>query len=154
MGVTLILAPVIIASWPAISAAVAGAAVSMGFAAKESLKDKFAQSEPVKESVEIPLTEETVTKQVSGQEQIILTRGTVELRVKRDARGRCVICASGQGRSQAELKQMAQEFSQKVTQCFVYNKVMSELRSKGFKVVNEEMMQDQSVRLHVRNWVE
>jgi hypothetical protein len=41
-----------------------------------------------------------------------------------------------------------------MTQCFVYNKVMTEMKAKGFQVVNEEIMGDESVRIHVRRWTE
>jgi len=49
---------------------------------------------------------------------------------------------------------VAEEFTQKLTQCFVYNKVMKELKGKNFQVINEEVTQDQSIRINVRRWVD
>ena len=49
---------------------------------------------------------------------------------------------------------MAEEFTQKLNQSFVYNKVMKELKSKNFQVVNEEVTQNQDIRIHVRRWVD
>lgn len=53
-----------------------------------------------------------------------------------------------------EIKQIAAEFTQKLTQCFVYDKVMRELKNKQFQIVNEEVMEDQSIRINVRRWMD
>jgi hypothetical protein len=95
-----------------------------------------------------------ISQNVAAEKELAFTSGTVEIRVKRDNRGRCVVCADGIGKSKAELKQVAQNFCNKLTQHFVYNKVMTELRQKGFQIVNEETMNDESVRIHVRRWVD
>ena len=58
------------------------------------------------------------------------------------------------GHSETELKQVAEEFTQKLTQCFVYDKVVRELKNKEFQVVNEEVMEDESIRIHVRRWMD
>jgi len=49
---------------------------------------------------------------------------------------------------------MAQQFTEKLTQCFIYDKVVKELKTKSFQVVNEEVMEDESIRIHVRRWVD
>jgi len=156
MSTVLILTPVIISSWPAITAAVAGAAAALGLVVKESAKEALSeQNVNVAESVEVELSEsEVLAQQLASGKEIVLTKGLVELRVRRDERGRCVVCASGVGYSKAELKQMAEEFTKKMTQCFVYNRVTSELKNKGFQVINEEVMDDESVRINVRRWVD
>ncbi len=156
MSTVLILAPVIISNWPVIVAAAAGAASALGFAAKQSVDETVKQGQAeIQESVEIELADSQVISEGmrTGQE-IVLKRGTVELRVTRDERGRCAVCAKGVGHTKAELRQIAQEFTEKMTQCFVYNRVMSELKNKDFKVVNEEVTDDQSIRIHVRRWVD
>ena len=105
--------------------------------------------------VEIELANSEVLAQglATGQ-RIVLAKGGVQLTVERDARGQCKVCASGKGLSKAQLTQAAEQFTQKLTQCFIYDKVMRELKSKSFQVVNEEVMQDESIRIHVRRWVE
>ncbi len=154
MSAVLILTPVIVSSWPAIAAAVAGAATSMGFAAKESISEAMAAQEE-QNSVEVEVeASEVLGENVATGQEIVLTKGNVELRVKRDERGRCTICAKGKGHSKVELQQMAEEFSQKMVQCYTYNRVATELKNKGFQVVNEEMMEDEAVRIHVRRWEE
>ncbi len=156
MGAVLVLTPVIIASWPAITAAVAGAASAMGLMVSQSVKESVKQSQSTTEqSVEVELSEsEVLAESMATDQQIVLTKGTIQLCVKRDERGRCSVCAKGIGHSEAELKQTAEEFTQKLTQCFVYNRVMGELKNKDFQVVNEEVMEDESIRIHVRRWMD
>ena len=156
MGAVLILTPVIIGSWPAITAAVAGAAAAMGLMVSESVKESVKESQSAAEqSVELELSDSKVlAESMATDQEIVLTKGTIELRVKRDERGRCSVCAKGIGHSEIELKKVAEEFTQKLTQCFVYDKVMRELKSKDFQVVNEEVSEDESIRIHVRRWMD
>lgn len=156
MSTVLLLTPVIISSWPAITAAVAGAASAMGLVVKESVKQAVREAVAnVQENVEVTLAEsEILAQDLATDKEIVLTKGDIELRVRRDERGRCTVCARGKGHSRAELRQMADEFTQKMTQCFVYNRVASELKNRGFQVINEEVMEDESIRINVRRWVD
>ncbi len=157
MSTVLILTPVIISSWPAISAAVAGAATALGFVMQRTVQEVMAnvETEQGVQNVEVELAEsEVLAQSLTTNQQIVLTKGDIKIVVERDARGRCKVCASGKGHSKVELKQVAEEFTQKLTQCFVYNKVMKELKGKNFQVVNEEVTQDQSIRINVRRWVD
>ena len=156
MSAVLILTPVIIASWPVIATAVAGAASTMGLLAKEGIDSIIEQGrQELEQSVEIDLSQSQILNQnISTDKEIVLTKGSIELRIKRDERGRCSVCASGKGHSKAELKSFAEEFTQKMTQCYVYNKVVKELKSKEFKIVNEEVMEDEAIRINVRRWEE
>ena len=158
MSTVLILTPIIIGGWPTISAAAAGAAAALGFTmqkvAVELLHGTKVQ-EKVQNSVEVEVAEsEIVAQNLAVNQQIVLTKGDIRLTLERDARGRCKVCASSQGHAKAQLQQAAEEFTQKLTQCFVYNTVMQELKSKSFQVVNEEVTQDQDIRIHVRRWVD
>jgi Protein of unknown function (DUF1257) len=155
MSAIIILTPVVIASWPAIAAAVTGAASAVGLMVggivKESVKE--AVKEEAGQQVEVELTDsEVLAKDLACEKEIVLTKGDIELRVSRDERGRCKVCAKGKGHSKAELKQLAEQFVQKMTQCFIYNRVASELKNKGFQMVNEEVMKDETIRIHVRKW--
>ena len=93
-------------------------------------------------------------REVALEKEIVLTRAEVTIRVRRDERGRCIVCAEAKGRTKAELKQIAEEFSQKLAQCYTYNRTVSELKNKKFQMVNEEVMEDGTIRLHVRRWVD
>lgn len=158
MSTVVILTPIIIGGWPTITAAVAGAATALGLALKESAKEEVenaVQEANVEQQVEIALSEsEVLAQSMTTDKEIVLTKGNVELRVRRDERGRCSVCARGKGHSKAELKQMAEEFTQKMTQCYVYNRVATELKNKNFQIVNEEVMDDEAIRINVRRWVD
>ncbi len=158
MSTVVILTPIIIGGWPTITAAVAGAAAALGLTLKESVKEEVknaVQQANVEQQVEITLSEsEVLAQSMATDKEIVLTKGNVELRVRRDERGRCSVCAKGKGHSKAELKQMAEEFTQKMTQCFVYNRVATELKNKNFQIINEEVMDDQAIRINVRRWVD
>jgi hypothetical protein len=161
MGAIIVLTPVVIASWPAIAAAVAGAASAVGLmvggAVKDSVRDAVRQEEKAEQKVEMELADsEVLAKGLTNEKEIVLTKGDVELRVSRDERGRCKVSAKSKtmGHSHAELKQITEQFVQKMTQCFIYNRVASELKTKGFQMVNEEVMKDDTIRIHVRRWEE
>ena len=105
--------------------------------------------------MEVELSEsEIIAASITADKEIVVSKGDIEIRIKRDQDGRCVVCAKGKGHSEAELKQTAEQFSQKLTQCYIYDKVMRELKSKDFQVINEEVTNDQSIRIHVRRWVD
>lgn len=158
MGVVLVLTPVIIGSWPAITAAVAGAAAAMGLMVKDRVKSEVCETQSDREasqqnSIEIEMAgSQILAENLRLGKEIVLTKDNLEIRVSRDERGRCCVCAEGKGYSKAELKRLAEDFSGKVTQAFVYNRVKTELKNKGFQVVNEEITEDQAVRIHVRHW--
>ena len=59
---------------------------------------------------------------------------------------------TGEGLGKAELRAMGEELSRCVVQQYVYQKLMDEMRMRGFKVVEEETNQDRSIRLKVRHW--
>ncbi|MGD0077686.1 MAG: DUF1257 domain-containing protein [Sedimentisphaerales bacterium] len=156
MSAVIILTPVIIANWATIAAAVAGAASAIGLVVKETVKEDIAQqTQATEQTVEVELAHsEIIAKNLALEKEIVLTKADIEIRVSRDERGRCKVCAKGKGRTKAELKHIAEEFGQKMTQCFVYNRVATELKNKGFQMVNEEVMDDQSIRINVRRWAD
>jgi hypothetical protein len=153
MGAIIVLTPVVVAAWPAIAAAVAGAATAVGLVVGQSAKNAAGQAEQVEQQIEVELADsEVVAKNLAAEKEIVLTKGDIELRVSRDQRGRCKVCAKGRGHTMQELKAMSEQFVQKMTQCFIYNRVATELKSKGFQMVNEEVLKDETIRMHVRRW--
>jgi hypothetical protein len=157
MSAILILTPLIIgAGWPAVTAAAAGAAVALGLTVRATAREGIATAEEetaVKNSVELEVKNSEVLGNVRTEQQIVLrAKDGVEVRVKRDARGRCVVCASGLGKTKAELRAFAERFTDRMTQCFVYNRVMTELKAKGFQVMSEERAKDETMNIRVRQW--
>jgi len=156
MGVVIILTPIVIGSWTVISAAVTAAAAGLGLNVSEKVREALSeQQETAEEQVEVELEDSQVlAENVASGKELVLTKDGITLRVTRDARGQCKICASGKGYTQTELKQMAEQFSQKVSQCFVYNRTVTELKKHNFQTVNEDITEDGTIRVHVRRWVD
>lgn len=156
MGVIIVLTPVVIGSWPVITAAVTAAAAGLGLNVSEKVRQSLRENGAVGEAnVEVELEKSQVlAENVASGKELVLTSGDIQLRITRDARGRCKVCASGKGHTQAELKQIAEAFSMKVSQCFIYNRTVTELKKHNFQTVNEDVAEDGTIRVHVRRWVD
>ena len=70
----------------------------------------------------------------------------------RDARGALKVCVEGHGHSKAELRKIGEELIGRVTQQYVYHRVVTELANRNMAIVNEEMSEDRTVKIRVRNW--
>ena len=152
MSAIIVFAPAIIAGWPAITAAVAGAAAALGLAVAQGVEEKI--EDTVENSVEVAVeNSELLAEGMATGEQMVLTKGDVVIRVFRDERGQCRVCVTGKGHANDELKALGEEVVQKVTQMFVYNRLMIGMRAKGFTVIQEAIDEDDSVRIHVRRQV-
>jgi nitrogen fixation protein FixH len=154
MGAVSILAPVVIAAWPAFSAAVVAAAASLGYQVASEAKNQAAAAaqklaQPVRLEIE---RSEVVTDQLGRDQHMTVTRSGITVTFSRDARGRASLHVTGTGQGQEELRALGEELSQRVVQQYVYQKLMDEMRKRGFNVVEEEQNADQSIRLKVRHW--
>jgi len=154
MGAVSILAPVVIAAWPAFSAAVVAAAASLGYQVASEAKNQAAAAaqklaQPVRLEIE---RSEVVTDQLGRDQHMTVTRSGITVTFSRDARGRASLQVTGTGQGQEELRALGEELSQRVVQQYVYQKLMDEMRKRGFNVVEEEQNEDQSIRLKVRHW--
>jgi hypothetical protein len=156
MSAVCILTPVVIAAWPAFSAAVVAAASSLGYTivkegVKQSQTSRLAENSERKVTLEIEQSE-IVTNQLGRDQQIKVTRGTVIVVFSRDARGKASVCVTGPGLSDEELRAIGEELSQRVVQKYVHQRLMDEIRARQFVVVEEEVDENQAIRLKVRYW--
>jgi len=146
---------VVIAAWPAFSAAVVAAAHSLGYAlVEETVKQSRkvdAQNEGRQVNLEIA-NSEVVTGQLGRDQQIHVSRGSVTVTFSRDARGRASVCVSGTGCAEEELRALGEELSQRVVQQYVYQRLLDEMRARQYVVVEEEVDANQAIRLKVRHW--
>ena len=142
------LTPVIIASWPSVISFAVGVASAMGFTAvKSSVKEQVEVQENV---VEIELEGSSVIEGHTGQEVQFVKEGVL-LTVKRNDYGRVVLCAKG-SESKDILRQKATTFADKLHQAYAYHKAMTQLRTSGFNVVNENVGQDKEIRITLRRF--
>ena len=156
MSCVCILTPVVIAAWPAFSAAVVAAATSLGYqVASEAatMKNNAGPRDKGSRNVQLEIeNSEVVTNQLGRDQRIVVTKGGITITFSRDARGKASLCVSGEGHEKDELKAMGEELSQAVVQQYVYQKLMDEMRARGFNVIEEETNADRSIHLKVRHW--
>lgn len=147
MSAVCVLTPVVIASWPAISAAIAGAAVSMGF----GIERDMAASAPRRRTVETEIpNSEVVSDELGRGERIVVRRGDVTIEFGQDERGACTVCVTGENHSDRELRRIGEEMAGRVVQQFAYHKLISELKNRNFTLMGEEVLADESVRVRIR----
>ena len=155
MGATLILVPVVVAAWPAFSAAVVAAATSLGYQiAAESHKQDL-QQVPAKGGSIVNLEiarSKVVTNQLGRDQCLSVTREGITITSSRDVRGKASLCVTGQGYDKEKLRALGEELSQAVVQKYVYQKIIDEMRTRGFVVVEEESTTDRAIHLKVRHW--
>jgi hypothetical protein len=151
MSCVCILTPVIIASWPQFSAAVVAAATTLGYTAVSGKNSTTAQEQQQAVSLEITQSE-IVTNQLGRNQKISVTRGGVTVTFSRDARGKASVCVTGEGYTDAELRAFGEELSQRVVQKYVHQKLLEEVRARGYNVVEEEVDENNAIRLKVRHW--
>jgi hypothetical protein len=151
MSCVCILTPVIIASWPQFSAAIVAAATTLGYTAISGKNSGTAQERHQAVNLEISQSE-IVTNQLGRDQKISVTRGGVTVTFSRDARGKANVCVTGQGYTDAELRSFGEELSQRVVQKYVHQRLLDEIQARGFNVVEEEVDENNAIRLKVRHW--
>lgn len=158
MSCVCILTPVVIAAWPAFSAAVAAAATSLGYRVVGDQLDKHRQRKgeadpPLQIQIEVP-NSSIVTDQLSRDQQITVTRDGIAITFSRDARGKAELCVNGQGYQKDQLRQWGEELSRRVVQTYVHQRLKEELKNRHFLVVEEEVDSTNAIRLKVRQWAQ
>jgi hypothetical protein len=148
----IIILPVVIpaaaAAWPLIAAAAAAAASALGYAATGSAQQAAGATE-----VELALENcEAVTQGLALGESLSFAKDDVTVTFFRDTRGRVAVKVAGRGRSPAELKAIGQKLAQGLTQQYAYHRLVTELKSRNFNVVDEQVEEDGTVRLQVRTY--
>ncbi|MBU0641491.1 MAG: DUF1257 domain-containing protein [Planctomycetes bacterium] len=149
MSAVCVLTPLVISSWPAISAAVAGAAAAMGFAVEGSNLPR--ERQPRRRSVETEIANsEVVADAMAPAEKIVVHRGDVTIEFAPDARGKCTACVSGKKLSAEALRRIGEDVAGRVVQQFAYHRLVSELKDRNYTVVEERTLRDESVQLRIR----
>ena len=156
MSCVCILTPVVIAAWPAFSAAVVAAASSLGYTIvqegiQQSQTSRVSETGERRVNLEIEQSE-IVTNQLGRDQRIQVTRGGVTVTFSRDARGKASICVTGPGHSDEELRAIGEELSQRVVQKYVHRRLMDEIHARQFVIVEEEVDENNAIRLKVRHW--
>lgn len=152
MSSVVVIAPLVIANWPVITAAVTAAIGTMGFTLVSSAAASAAMGQHVNRT-EIDVEDSEILTGTAGQdERLIVEREGVRAIFSRDARGALKLCMEGRGVSKSELQQIGEELVGRVTQQYAYHRIMSELKERNMTIVEEEVTADRSVRIRVKNF--
>jgi hypothetical protein len=151
MSTVIVLTPLIIANWPVITAAVTAAVSTMGFTAVRAAADAGVET-LVKNKAEIEVDNSEVLAASAGTgQEIVVEREGIRATFRRDVRGALKVCVEGEGYTKAELREVGQELIDRVTQQYVYHRVISELKDRNMTVVGEEVKDDRTVKIRIRN---
>lgn len=153
MSTVLVVTPLIIAHWPAITAAVAGAVGTLGFTLVTDAARASRSTNSGVTRAEIEVEEAEILPGSTGtDEELVVEREGVRAVFTRDARGALRVCVEGHGHTKGELKRIGEELIGRVTQQYVYNRVVTELKARNMAIVDEQVEADRTVKIRVRNW--
>jgi len=151
MSAVAVVTPIVIANWPLITAAVTAAVASLGFTTLEAAATVRGKPRSTNRA-EVELEDSAVVEGAPLTDEIVVERPDgVRATISRDARGALKVCAEGVPASKTELRQIAEELAGRITQQYVYNKLMTELTDRNVAVVDQEVTADQTIKIRVRN---
>jgi hypothetical protein len=152
MSCVIVVTPLIIGSWPAITAAITAALGTMGYALAQDCGPNRRIRGTGKSRAEIEVENSEILEAAAGtDEEMVVEKDGIRAVFSRDARGALKICMEGEGYSKSELRKIGEELIGRVTQQYVYHKLMTELKDRHMNVVNEEVSEDRTIRIRVRN---
>jgi hypothetical protein len=154
MSTVLVITPIVIANWPVIATAITAAMASMGFATlDQGMQDVRRSRLDTTQKAEIEVDNSEILAGTEGQDEtLVVEKDGIRATFSRDARGALRICMEGRGLTKQQLKELGETLVGRVTQQYVYHRIVTELKERNMKVVDEEVTKDQVVRIKVRNW--
>jgi hypothetical protein len=151
MSAVIVVTPLIIAGWPAITAAVTAALGTLGYSACHKAGSRRVVHGKTRAEVEIE-DSEILDGGAGTDEQLVVEKDGIRAIFSRDARGALKLCMeSDANHSKSELRKIAGDLIGRVTQQYVYNRMITELKERHMTVVDEEVAEDRTIRIRVRN---
>jgi hypothetical protein len=148
MSAVIVVTPLVIGSWPVITAAVTAAVSSLGFAAVQANTDDRLRA-VAKTKTEIEVEDSEVFEDGMPQE-IVVERDGVRAVFTPDEHGALKLCLEGDHLSKSELRKIGEELVGRVTQQFVYHKLMTEMQQRHMTVIDEEVTEDRTIKIRLR----
>lgn len=152
MSTVVVITPILIASWPAITAAITAALATAGYASVRQAEGVGQRGSTINRA-EIELEDSEILADATGAgEEMVVEKDGITARFTRDARGALRVCVEGAGLSKTQLREIGEDLVGRVTQQYVYNRVVTEMKERDMTIVDEEVDADRTVRIRVRNW--
>jgi hypothetical protein len=135
-----------------IAAAVTAAVGTLGFTAAQNVVATTNQQVAESNREEIEVENSDILATAAGtDETIVVQREGLTATFSRDSRGSLRVCMEGKGHSKRELRRIGEELIDRVTQQYVYHRVVSELKQRHMNIVDEEVTEDRTVKIRVRH---
>jgi hypothetical protein len=151
MSAVIVVTPLVIGSWPIITAAVTAAISSMGFSLVQA-GQPIRQAARSRAREEIEVDDSEILAESGGlRQELVVERDGLRAVFTRDERGALRLCLEGDGFSKSQLREIGEELIGRVTQQFVYHRLMTELKERHMNVVEEEVSEDRTIKIRVRN---
>jgi hypothetical protein len=151
MSSIVVVAPLIVAGWPVITAAVTAAVASMGFSVVQGAAQPASVKTHTRTRTEIDVEDSEVLQEAAPVGELVIQRDDVRIIFNRDQRGALKLCVEGENHSRAELQEIGREVLGRVTQQYVYHRIVTELQDRHMTIVDEHVSADHTVKLRVRN---
>jgi hypothetical protein len=147
MSAMIVVTPLVVGNWPVIAAAVTAAVSSMGFAAVRDESIVTTGETTTRTEIEV---EDSEVFAEGGPQEIVVERDGVRAKFSHDESGALKLCMEGDHLSKHELRQIGEELIGRVTQQFVYHKLMTEMQSRHMNVIEEEVTENRTIRIRLR----
>jgi len=153
MSTVLVLAtPLVIAAWPTLTAVISAAVGTLGFAVSQKAVPQVRQVRDAVNRAEIEVEDSEILEGTGATgEEMVVERDGIRAVFSRDARGSLKLCLEGRDLSKSELKQLGEDLIGRVTQQYVYHRLVSELKERDMNIVEEHVTDDQTIKIRVRH---
>ena len=150
MSGIVVVSPLLLAA-PVVMAAATAAASSLGFTICSERVDELLETSEEDTVVGFDVTEASGLKELLRQQgPLALKRPDALVLIREKGSG---VHMEVRGRAaEVELETIGRELLQSINQHYAYDRVMSDLKSRGFESLEEEVEEDGTIRLKLRRW--
>jgi hypothetical protein len=152
MSTVLVITPLVIAAWPTLTAAVSAAVGTLGFSVTQKAVPQVRQIQVATNRTEIEVDNTEILEGAEALgESLTVEREGLRAVFSRDARGALKLCLEGSHMTKDQLRELGEALVGRVTQQYVYHRVISELKEREMAIVEERVADDQSIKIRVRH---
>ncbi len=155
MSTVLIIAPLVVTSWPLITAAITASVTALGYAVTADGVQAFNEcrdsNERVREEITLENSEILADARNRG-ETMSVEKGNIKATFHRDIRGTLRLTIDAVGLTKNEIRRIGDELIGRVTQQYAYNRLVTEMKERGMTIVEETVEEDDTVKIRVKNY--
>lgn len=150
MSGIVVVSPLLLAA-PVVMAAATAAASSLGFTVCSDKVEEVLNTEEEETVVGFDVTEAPGLKDLLQQQgSLVLRRSDATVVIREKGPG---VHMEVRGRAEeSELETLGRDLLQSINQHYAYDRVVSDLKRRGFEALDEEVEEDGTIRLKLRRW--